>query len=47
MAVQKSSISLPEELLTSLDEIAVQDGLTRSAADVLREMREAEEGVGD
>lgn len=94
MTVDKFSISLPEELVTSLDEIAAQDGLTRSAvirevtaeyvakrrskkreverrtridgaivgfehiaeqwgadersvAEVLREMREAEEGLGD
>lgn len=36
MAVEKFSISLPEELVTSLDKIAVQDGLTRSA--VIREV---------
>lgn len=94
MAVEKFSISLPEELVTSIDEIAAQEGLTRSAiirevtteyivkrtsethekerraridgvivgferiaerwgsdersvADVLQEMRHAEEGLGD
>jgi len=31
MAVEKFSISLPEELVTSLDEIAAEEGLTRSA----------------
>ncbi|MGB4593508.1 MAG: ribbon-helix-helix protein, CopG family [Coriobacteriia bacterium] len=94
MAVEKFSISLPEELVASLDEIAAEDGLTRSAvirevtteyvskrrsaayeeerrrridgaiegfrrlaeewgpdersaADIIREMRETEEGLGD
>lgn len=94
MAVEKFSISLPEELVTSIDEIAAREGLTRSAiirevtaeyvgkrtsetyererraridgvivgferiaeqwgsdersvADVLQEMRAAEEGLGD
>lgn len=94
MSVEKFSISLPEELVASLDEIALQDALTRSglirevmagyvarrtsdayeserreridraiegfkriaeewghdertAAQLIREMREAEEGLGD
>lgn len=36
MGVEKFSISLPEELAISLDEIAAADGLTRSA--VIREV---------
>lgn len=39
MAVEKFSISLPEELVASLDEIAAEDGLTRSA--VIREVTSA------